>query len=224
MNINLLVIAIWGGILSTLTPCNLIAIPTMNKTGASQKAFVFFTIFCVVVATTIILALNNQNPQDPNQINNPSGTITTTTTNTENPSSTYKLTQTVTTISGKEISLSSYSGVNVIFYFTGASCVPCKMQLPYLVAAYNAYKSTGKIEVISFDIQGTSITNLETWVEDNEVSWVVCQDTNVQMASYFSIFSMPTLVICDENGQEITRYVGAQDQTTINTIFANLID
>jgi len=135
----------------------------------------------------------------------------------------YKIPYTVKTIYNENIKLSDYQGKGVIFYFTGAACIPCKAQLPYIVDSYNTYKSTGKIEVFSFDIQGKTVAELITWKNDNGITWKVCQDTGATMSGYFSIYSMPTLVICDKNGNEINRYVGAQSESTIQAIFASLV-
>ena len=43
------------------------------------------------------------------------------------------------------------------------------------------------------------------------------------LGSHFSISAKPTLVVCDENGNEITRYVGQQTEATINNIFAQAV-
>lgn len=136
---------------------------------------------------------------------------------------TYRIPYTVTTIYNEKIKLSNYQGKGVIFYFTGADCIPCKAQLPYIVDSYNNYKSTGKIEVFSFDIQGKTVSELIAWKNDNGITWKVCQDTGATMSGYFSIYSMPTLVVCDKNGNEVNRYVGAQSESTIQAIFSSLI-
>jgi len=135
----------------------------------------------------------------------------------------YNIPYTVNTIFYENIRLSDYQGKGVIFYFTGAACIPCKAQLPYIVDSYNTYKSTGKIEVFSFDIQGKTVSELIAWKDANGITWKVCQDTGATMSGYFSIYSMPTLVICDKNGNEVNRYVGAQSESTIQAIFASLV-
>jgi peroxiredoxin len=145
----------------------------------------------------------------------------TTTTTTTGGQTIYALSGSVVTIHGVTIQLSSFQGKSLILYFTGASCIPCKAQLPDLVAAYNQYKSTNKIEVISLDIQGQTIDALKTWESQNGITWNVCQDTGYALSSRFSIYSMPTLVILNVNGIEVNRYVGQQTQATINTIFQN---
>jgi len=165
-----------------------------------------------VIVPIVIIAIVTLIFVSPTTINTLSGGSTTN----------YKIPYTVNTISNEKITLSDYQGKGVIFYFTGASCIPCKAQLPYIVNAYNSYKSTGKIQVFSFDIQGNSISSLVAWKNDNGITWKVCQDTGMTMSTYFSIYSMPTLVVCDKNGNEINRYVGSQNESTINSIFASL--
>ena len=135
----------------------------------------------------------------------------------------YIIPYSVTTIHSETINLSSNYGKAVIYYFTGASCIPCKTQLPYIVDAYDYYKLTGKIEIFSFDIQGTSNSSLIIWESDNHITWKVCQDSGLILATYFSIMYMPTLIICNETGHEVNRYVGANDNQTIWNIFQSAI-
>jgi peroxiredoxin len=135
----------------------------------------------------------------------------------------YQIPFTVTTIHGEEIELSTYQGISLILYFSGVSCVPCQVHLPYLVAAYNYYNNTNKLEVVSLDIGGSTVGELLGWESANGISWKVCQDSGLTISSHYSVYSMPTLIVCDENGYELTSYVGTQDNDTIWAIFESAV-
>ncbi len=184
----------------------------VKSTKSNRNLFAVFTISCILIGAGVIIALNVDNINDNNSSQEPKDDSAT-------PENDYVLTQSVTTIHDEQYQLSSFEGKLLILYFTGASCIPCKMQLPFIVNAYDEYKATEKVEVISLDIQGIAVAELIQWESENGITWKVCQDTNMELSSYFSVFSMPTLVICDMNGNEINRYVGAQTEETINQIF-----
>lgn len=140
------------------------------------------------------------------------------------PINPYGIPYRVTNIDGASFSMSVYRGKTLLVYFTGASCIPCKAQLPYIINGYNTYKGTGKVEVISFDIQGNSIASLKDWRTTNGITWQICQDSGLTVGSFFSVSVMPTLIVCDEDGHEITRYIGQQTEQTINNIFINAVN
>ena len=135
----------------------------------------------------------------------------------------YQIPYSVTTIHDETIQLSSYQGKSFIIYFSGVHCVPCQQHLPNLVDAYDYYKTSDQIDLVSLDIGGSLIGELLVWEQDNDINWKVCQDSGLTLATYFSVFSMPTLVVCDENGYELNRYVGTQDNETIWAIFESAI-
>jgi hypothetical protein len=135
----------------------------------------------------------------------------------------YQIPFSVQTIHGEGIELSAYQGRSLILYFSGVGCVPCQVHLPYLVDAYNHFNSTGRLGMASLDIQGYSVAELLIWEQTNGVTWKVCQDTGLTISSYFSVYSMPTLVVFDENGYELDRYVGTQDNATIWAIFEDAV-
>lgn len=198
--------------------------PIKNTNSFGKRYFGCWVLLCVVIGASILIGFNiaeqnNQNQTTQTTVSN-SDTTTTTTTTSSTP---YALKGSVTTIHGQTYQLSSFQGKTLIIYFTGASCIPCKAQLPYLVSAYNKYKGTGKVDVVSLDIQGQSIEALKTWESDNGITWKVCQDTGYTISTQLSIYSMPTLVIFDKNGNELNRYVGQQTEATINQIFQDAV-
>lgn len=197
----------------------------VSNQKTNKHLFGFFVVVCLVAGTTFLITYNDGNDrQTDNNPNTPYVPPADDNEDLTDGSNEYPLTQTVTTISNEKIPLTNYAGKSLILYFTGASCIPCKMQLPFLVETYEEYQSTGKIEVISFDIQGKSTSELEQWITDNSIAWKVCQDSGLEMSTFLSIYSMPTLVIFNTDGTETNRYVGAQDEATIQAIFASATD
>ena len=193
-------------------PQKRVTLKKIRRRRQQSGSFKYSNLILVIGVIIIVVAVGFILIETPNQENG------------NNSQGQYAIPYSVTTIHGETINLSTYYGKVVFYYFTGATCIPCKTQLPYLVDAYDSYKSTGKIEIFSFDIQGHSINDLLTWESDNHITWKVCQDSGLILSTYFSIAYMPTLIICNETGHEINRYVGANNNQTIWDIFESEIN
>jgi cytochrome oxidase Cu insertion factor (SCO1/SenC/PrrC family) len=188
-----------------------------KKRSIRSPLSIIFIVALILVVSSSIIGINTGNDNFTN-VNNNSGLPT----DEDEDSGTYGLSQTVTTVDGDTFSLSVYDGKPLIIYFSGVECPACNLELPYLVDAWNNHKSSGRFNMICFDIEGSTVGEIKDWMSDNGVTWDCCQDTGYQMSSDFSVYSMPTLVIINSNGYESDRYVGAQSESTINTIFDNL--
>ncbi len=135
----------------------------------------------------------------------------------------YGIPYTVTSCYGETIPLSQYQGKILVMMFWGTRCPACEIQTPRLVNVYNEFKKGGQVEIVSLEVQGASSDTLIQWGESNMVMWKNCPDTGVKIASHYSIASIPTTIIFDENGGELQRFIGAQTEETLtNAINAAL--
>ena len=175
-----------------------------SSSGSPSNVIIVIFAISIVVVVGVILASPSGTSQGDNPIE-------------------YQISYSVTTIHEETIELSTYQGKSLIIYFSGVTCPPCQLHLPYLVDAYNYYKS-GEIGMVSLDIGGSSIEALLEWEQNNGITWKVCQDSGLTLSTYFSVYSMPTLVVCDENGYELNRYIGAQTNETIWAIVESMIN
>ena len=76
--------------------------------------------------------------------------------------------------------------MNIILYFTAAWCGPCKALAPRME------KLKGKINYRKIDV-----------------------DNNREMSAKYNVRNVPSLVLVDQNGQELNRMVGVQSDEAI---------
>ncbi|MCX7729421.1 MAG: AhpC/TSA family protein [Bacteroidia bacterium] len=102
---------------------------------------------------------------------------------------------------GKPINIRDFEGKYVLIDFWASWCGPCRMENPYVVAAYNKYKDKG------FTILGVSLDqNKNAWlkaIEKDGLTWTHVSDLkgwSNEVAQAFGISSIPQNILIDKNG------------------------
>lgn len=102
---------------------------------------------------------------------------------------------------GKKINIRSFEGKYVLIDFWASWCGPCRMENPYVVAAYNKYKDKG------FTVLGVSLDqNKNAWlkaIEKDGLTWTHVSDLKGwgnEVAQSFGISSIPQNILIDKQG------------------------
>lgn len=102
---------------------------------------------------------------------------------------------------GKPVNIRDFEGKYVLIDFWASWCGPCRMENPYVVAAYNKYKDKG------FTILGVSLDqNKNAWlkaIEKDGLTWTHVSDLkgwSNEVAKAFGISSIPQNILIDKNG------------------------
>ncbi|GAB4205068.1 MAG: TlpA disulfide reductase family protein [Bacteroidia bacterium] len=106
-----------------------------------------------------------------------------------------------TSTDGKIVNIRDFEGKYVLIDFWASWCGPCRMENPYVVAAYNKYKDKG------FTVLGVSLDqNKNAWlkaIEKDHLTWTHVSDLkgwSNEVAQAFGISSIPQNILIDKNG------------------------
>ncbi|MDD7738865.1 MAG: TlpA disulfide reductase family protein [Lachnospiraceae bacterium] len=119
-------------------------------------------------------------------------------------------------IDGNEIQLSDYIGKPIVLNFWASWCGPCKMEIPDFEEKY--LKSGDEIQFLMINMTDGSRETIETassFIEEQEYTFPVFYDTELDAANTYQVYSLPTTYFIDSEGYIIAKATGAIDGETL---------
>ena len=110
---------------------------------------------------------------------------------------------------GIEVSLSSYTGKVILLDFFATWCEPCKQTIPVLQEVDANFVSS-EFQLISIDVPGEEVSTVTTFIDDQEMNWIVLMDTEAKGVSQtYSVSSIPSFFLIDQTGEIQQTYLGS---------------
>ena len=123
-----------------------------------------------------------------------------------------------TTLDGKPLDWSKYSGKIVLIDFWATWCGPCRAELPNVRKNYEAYHNRG------FEVIGVSLDqkreDLDKFMDKEKLPWTIVTDDSwnkektvttdgeklvpAHLADYYGVLSIPTLILLGKDGKAIS--------------------
>lgn len=112
---------------------------------------------------------------------------------------------TLSTLEGKEIKLSDFKGRKVMINFWATWCPPCKAEMPAMQQLYN--QANGYMDILAINIDPKN--DVAGFVRENQLTFPILLDESGKVNEDFSIISIPTTFLINEDGMIEKKHIGA---------------
>jgi peroxiredoxin len=130
---------------------------------------------------------------------------------------------TLVDINGEQFSLSDHLGKIVLLDFFTTWCGPCIFEIEHLKGLYNEYSPDQFVILsISVDQYTDTIPILQSFAQQNEMTWTVARDTD-NVASKYGVSPIPHLVIVDAEGYKRHNHIGLTAESTFRSEIDSLL-
>nr|WP_249745386.1 TlpA disulfide reductase family protein [Mesobacillus boroniphilus] len=112
---------------------------------------------------------------------------------------------TLKNLAGEDVSLKDYRGKKVMLNFWATWCPPCKEEMPAMEKFYKEKSKDVEILAVNLDPQN----KVKAFVKDNEITFPILLDQDGATQQTYSIISIPTTFIIDEQGLILKKHIGS---------------
>jgi thiol-disulfide isomerase/thioredoxin len=128
---------------------------------------------------------------------------------------------TATDLDGRPVSSASWRGQVAVVNFWATWCLPCRREIPALVALQERYR--GRIVVVGVVDDSASDGTVRQFVSALQVNYPVIR-TSMDLSRRFpSVEALPTTVLVDARGQVVVAYAGELQMAELERDIQRLI-
>ncbi|MGI0133074.1 MAG: cytochrome c biogenesis protein CcdA [Thermoplasmata archaeon] len=138
------------------------------------------------------------------------------------PSSTTAPNFTLKDIYGQNFTLSQHLTTDVVVVeFTSLSCSECQVVEKTLQSLYAGYNQSGQtnVQILSVYIEpqfGDTIPALQSYHDQNQITWYMAQDTStLAVSKAYGVSDIPTVVVIDKSDQPVYDVAGVQSTSAL---------
>lgn len=113
-------------------------------------------------------------------------------------------------------SLSDFRGMPVLLNFWSSNCPPCLAEMPLFQTAWEAYGDQVQFMIVNLtDGYNDTFASAMKVIEENEYTFPVFFDTEIEGAYAYGIRSIPMTFFIDENGVVVSEHLGMLTEATL---------
>jgi peroxiredoxin len=160
--------------------------------------------------TTQIIALFYLSPNEADrtaQAPPATSTLAPTTSSADRPAPDFTLID----LDGNQVSLSQFSGKPVVINFWATWCMPCRIEMPHLIAAYEQEESD--IVFLAIGVEDTE-SAVRRFAEEYSMPFTILLDDG-QVARDYRVRGIPVTFFIGRDGQIVVRYEGGMTPWSI---------
>lgn len=115
----------------------------------------------------------------------------------------------ITTDSGRAVSVSSYGGRMLVLNFWASWCQPCVQEIPSLHQFQRRFEKSGVVVLaVSVDKDEKAY---KTFLSRARVSFLTARDPDARINAEYGTFRYPETYIIDSRGKVVQKLIGPQD-------------
>src|SRR5260370_377251 len=122
---------------------------------------------------------------------------------------------TLTSLDGKQVSLSQFRGKPVMLNFWYSTCPGCLAEIPGMQRFYSAQQAAGKDFVILGVNSVDDVQTAQQFSQQYALTYSLALDNNQQVAALYNLTATPTSYFIDRQGIIRSVVVGPVDETTL---------
>ncbi len=131
---------------------------------------------------------------------------------------------TLSDLSGKKVSLSSFRGKLVFLNFWATWCPPCKAEMPSMQRLYQKLKDKGLV-ILAVDLQ-EDVKTVQKFVDEHQLGFPVVLDSDGRVGATYGARSIPTTYIIGRDGAVLGGTIGGHewDSPEMIAFFTRLLE
>jgi peroxiredoxin len=116
---------------------------------------------------------------------------------------------TLSDLSGKKVSLSSYKGKLVFLNFWATWCPPCRAEMPSMERLYQKLKDRGLV-ILAVDLQEDA-KSVRKFVDEHKLTFPVLLDADGRVGATYGARNIPTTYIIGRDGSALGGTIGGHE-------------
>ncbi|MBQ3518844.1 MAG: redoxin domain-containing protein [Clostridia bacterium] len=125
---------------------------------------------------------------------------------------------------GNAHKLSAYKGKPVVVNFWASWCSPCKLELPAFQDKWEEYGDQVEFLMVNLvDNASETLTSAQDFLATTDYTFPVYFDTEQSAAYTYSIYSIPTTIFVDADGNLVNTAKGMLSHTTLDQYIQQLL-